>query len=266
MSEQRNDLDAILEMDLAVSTLNKNWHSLRQTDKNWNMKSAQNNIDKLVPLFSDLQAQWQETSQRLADQIDTIKTHMHTTAYVDELETEMKATGIQFSGDYPQYFLPPFKLVVAVDSLEARLSLGRKNERTSELNPRQLAAWVAVRYKKVLSRRFNAAAFMKDLLEAYKFASRLNYREKEVVWGRAVPIMDIYEMLTIRQTSRQDYPRQFFTFDLGLLKEAASLELDAYRFELGFPRNQSRAIVVVDSSGRESRISSLTIYLDEEGR
>jgi hypothetical protein len=75
--------------------------------------------------------------------------------------------------------------------------------------------------------------------------------------------MDLYEIMTLKQTARQDYPKQFFVFDLGLLKESSMLELNEFRFELGFARNQARAIVVVDSSGRESRISSLTVYKGE---
>jgi len=156
--------------------------------------------------------------------------------------------------------LPPFKLVISLDGLEARLSLGRKSEKTADLNPRQLAQWAGVRYKKVLARKFNATAFMKDLLEAYHITNRLHFRDKEPSYGRAVPLQELYNILTIRQTSRQDYPLQFFVFDLGLLKESGVMELEKYRFEFGFARDQKKAIVVVDSIGRESFFSSLTVY------
>lgn len=266
MSDQTYGEDALVVMSATVNSLNKCWHVLRQTEATWNLKSAQQNIDKLRPVIESLARQWQAADDQLLELSSSIKKQLGALAFAENLERELKASGVQFSGDFPQYFLPPFKLVIAVDNLEARLSLGRKIERTSELNPRQLAGWVAARYKKVLSRKFNAQAFMKDLLEAYRIANRLNFREKELAWGRAVPIMDIYDMMTVRQSSRQEYPRQFFVYDLGLLKESSYLELDGYRFELGFARNQSRAIVVVDSNGRESRISSLTVYPGEGGQ
>ena len=266
MSDQEFREDAFAAMDVTVSRLNKSWHTLRQTGKTWNIKGARQNTDKMRPLIEGLAGQWQDTDNQLASLIDSIKNQLGTPSYAEELARELKSAGVQFSGDFPQYLMPPFKLVVSVDGLEGRLSLGRKSERTSDLNPKQLAAWVAVRYKKVLSRKFNAPAFMKDLLEAYLIANRLIFREKDQVWGRAVPLTELYAILTVSQSSRQDYPRQFFLYDLGLLIESTSLVLDGYRFELGFARAQSKALVVVDSSGRENHFSSLTIYLDEGGQ
>lgn len=253
-------------MNASVNGINKSWHVLRQTQSTWNIKGARQNIDKLRLLIDGLTSQWQEADDQISALVDSIRAELASPDYASELEQELKSAGVPFSGAFPQYFLPPFKMVVAVDNLEVRLSLGRKSERTSDLNPKQLAAWVAVRYKKVISRKFNAQAFMKDLLEAYQFANRITFLGKEPAWGRAVSLMDLYDIMTVKAASRQDYPKQFFVFDLGLLKESPTMELVPYRFELGFARNQSRALVVVDSSGRESRISSLTIYRDEGGQ
>ena len=266
MRTEQNDMDNAAQMNAQVESLARSWHVLRQTGMTWDLKNAQTHLAKLRPLLQNLATVWQKADDEITALTEQIKQRLNTPEYAAELEQELQAAGIPFSGDFPLYVLPPFKLAVSLDNYEARLSLGRKNERTADLNPQKLAKWVAIRYKKIISRKFNATAFMKDLLEAYRLAERLNYQEKEMVWGRAVPIMELYEILTIKATARQDYPRQFFIFDLGLLKESASLMLDKYHFELGFARNQARAIVVVDSRGRESRISSLTIYQDEGGQ
>ena len=101
---------------------------------------------------------------------------------------------------------------------------------------------------------------MKDLLQAYKFANKMAYREEDVIWGRAVGLDVIYELLTVKQSARQEYPKPLFVYNLGRLKEQFDLTHDGYRLELGFARNQSRALLVVDSQGRESRLSSLTVY------
>jgi hypothetical protein len=260
-NEKSNEI--LNSMNAAVNGLSASWHILKQTNETWNIKNARQHLEKIGPLVQGLQDKCLAAVEELATLSDQISQQLCSEEYVRELEQELRAAGVQFSGSFPSYMLPPFKLNFSLDNYEARLSLGRKNERTSDLNPQRLGKWISVRYKKVLTRRFNAAAFMKDLIEAYRLANQLKYHEAKMVWGRAVPITDIYDLLTVKASARQDYPKQFFVFDLGLFKEAAALELDRYRFELGFARNPSRAMTVVDSSGRESHISSLTIYFEE---
>jgi hypothetical protein len=256
----KNDLTSF---DSMVRKLVKNWHVIKNTSKSWNLRDSLAISGSMLPLQLELQEMWNTINTGLSQEINSIKEHLDTEEYVLELENELKNQNVPINGSFPQYELPPFKLMISLDNLEARLSLGRKNERTPLLNPQELAKWVSIRYKRVSGRKFNSVAFMKDLLNAYQIANRLVYREKDEAWGRAVPLHQIYELLTLKQASRQDYPRQFFIYDLGLLKEQTTISLEGYRFELGFARNQSRSIVIVDSLGRESRISSLTIYREE---
>ncbi|NLM77491.1 MAG: hypothetical protein GX173_05305 [Ruminococcaceae bacterium] len=255
--------DRLTALNTVVNGIAKSWHILKQTDMTWNIKNARQHLEKVRPLIQELAAGWQAAEVDLVAQSDKISQELQSDDYIVSLERELQAVGVQFSGSFPAYMLPPFKLNISLGNYEARLSLGRKNERTSDLNPQRLAKWVGMRYKKVLARKFNATSFMKDLIEAYRIANQLKFHDKKMVWGRAVPIIDLYDLLTVKATTRQDYPKQFFVFDLGLFKETATLEMDRYRFELGFARNPTRAMTVVDSSGRESHISSLTIYLDE---
>jgi hypothetical protein len=263
MKEADDLFDPLLDLNATVNDLSRSWHVLKQTAATWNLKDALKHAERLGPLVGRLAVNWPMAEQELAKVSAGIREKLVSPDYATGLENEMRTAGIRFSGEFPVYDLPPFRLTVSLEDFEAKLALGRKSERTADLNPQQLAKWVGVRYKKVLSRKFNAMAFLKDLLEAYRVSNRLNYRGKEITWGCAVPIMDLYEIMTLKQTARQDYPKQFFVFDLGLLKESSMLELNEFRFELGFARNQARAIVVVDSSGRESRISSLTVYKGE---
>jgi len=264
MSIERSDDASLAIWNTSVNTLSKAWHGLRTLQTTWNVKSARQNMDKIRPILNDFAVQWEEADKQLTGQLGEIVSLLKSEVYASNLESEMRGAGIQFSGEFPQYVFPPFKLSISPESLEARLSLGRKSERTADLHPAQLAQWVGTRYKKVLSRRFNAPAFMKDLLAAYRIANKLHFHHHEPTYGRAVPLTEIYDILTIRQTSRQDYPLQFFVFDLGLMKESAVLKFEKFKFEFGSARDQKRALVVVDSSGRESFISSLTVYAEEE--
>jgi|LSQX01.2.fsa_nt_gb hypothetical protein len=263
MDLENNGARLINDFSAVLKDIGRSWQVLRQTEKTWNLKKAQQQLDKIKPLLNQLADNWPLTEAALDQLTEDISQQVARPDYIQELESELLAAGVNFSGDFPSYLLPPFNLQINLESFEARLSMGRKNERISDLNPQILAQWVAKRYKTVLGRRFNAGAFMKDLINAYQLATQLKFREKNEKWGVAVPIKDIYDLMTIRAAARRDYPRQFFTFDLGLLKEEAELQLGRHRFELGFARNPSRAMTIVDSSGRESHISSLTIYLDE---
>ncbi len=264
MSNQSSANENAAILNTTFKDMTKTWHALRTVGQTWNLKSATQAIDKLEPLIDGLQAQWQETKAELSTEMATILADIGSPSYVQTLERELKAAGVPLTGAFPSYMMPPFKLSISVDNLEARLSMGRKNERTSELAPEKLSQWVALRYKKVTSRRFNVNAFLKDLLEAYHIVNRLNYRESAPLYGRAVSLMDLYAVLTLRAGARQEYPSQFFVFDLGLLKESGAMKTEKFSFELGTAKEQKRALVVVDSSGREDHISSLTVY-EREG-
>lgn len=253
-------------LNTSITALSKNWHALRDVGKTWNLKAASQAMEKLNPLSSDFDGIWQAAREELATQLDAIRDELVSPAYATVLEKALKASGVPITGSFPSYMLPPFKLTVSTDTLEARLSMGRKNERTSELAPEKLAQWVAIRYKKVTQRRFNSQAFLKDLLEAYHIANRLNFRETSPKFGLAVPLMELYDILTLRTGARQEYPSQFFIFDLGLLMESGAMETDRYRFELGTAKEQKRAIVVVDGKGNDHRVSSLTVHEKEGAR
>lgn len=250
--------------DSNIKKLVRDWHVLKNISKSWNIKDSIQIASKMALLTDELKENWSTLQEETNLVLDEIKQSLSSQEFILSVEKAIKDLGVPLAGEFPNYDLPPFKLSISLENFEARLSLGRKNERTSSLNPQELAKWVSLRYKKISGRKFNLPAFLKDMLEAYSVSNRLNYREKDTAWGRAVPLNDIYELLTLKQTSRQDYPKQFFMYDLGLLKEQSTISYGEYRFELGFARNQSKSILIVDSLGRESRISSLTIYKEVE--
>lgn len=250
--------------DSSAKNLIKNWQIVKNISKSWNIKDSVQTSSSIIPLLEKLTESWTIIQEELDLSFEDLKQKINSTEFISSLENSLRDLGVPINGEFPQYDLPPFKLTISRDTFEAKLSLGRKLERTAVLNPPELAKWVSIRYKKLTSRKFNQIAFMKELLEAYSYANRLVYRDKEIAWGRAVPLNDIYDLLTLKASSRQDYPKQFYIYDLGLLKEQSTISYEEYKFELGFARNQSKSITIVDSLGRESRISSLTIYKEGE--
>ncbi|MDO8685357.1 MAG: hypothetical protein Q7J78_01655 [Clostridiales bacterium] len=254
----------ITAFDSNIKSLVRDWHVLKNVLKSWNIRDSVQIAAKMDPLTEELKENWNSLQTETNQVFDEIKLNLNSPEFILSLEKAIKDLNIPLAGEFPNYDIPPFKLSISLENYEARLSLGRKIERTPSLNPQELAKWVSLRYKKISGRKFNLSAFLKDMLEAYSISNRLNFREKDTAWGRAVPLNDIYELLTLKQTARQDYPKQFFMYDLGLLKEQSTISYGEYRFELGFARNQLKSILIVDSLGRQSMISSLTIYKEVE--
>ena len=251
---------ALEKVDGLSRQLYKNWLAVKKAKAVWDFRALQKAESAYATELDELAELWTEGRSQLAREVQADSDFVGSDAWRIEVEEALRAQGIPLQGSFPQYEFPPFKLTLAVDEQEAKLGLGRKLERTTALCPQTLAAWVSSRYQAVAGKRFDAALFMKDLLQAYKFANKMAYREEDVLWGRAVGLDVIYELLTVKQSARQEYPKPLFVYNLGRLKEQFDLTYDEYRLELGFARNQSRALLVVDSQGRESRLSSLTVY------
>ncbi|MDI9470897.1 MAG: hypothetical protein QM296_11950 [Bacillota bacterium] len=266
MTDERGDLTALLTGE--IDALRRNWQTLRQSLGHWDLKRLEQSRSRIVPIVADLSDNWELFALDAAAEEAQIRATLASPDYAAALEAALEAAGVPFSGEFPEYMLPPYKLTIQTENGEARLSLGRRSERSSELEPGTLANWVRVRYQRVTSRRFNANALMRDLLDCYRMAFAIQYPEqvREEMQkpadraGLAVPLQLIYQLLTLRATSRQEYPRQFFLYDLGLLTELPELVYRDYRFELGFARNLGVTMVIVDSQGREQRYSSLTVH------
>ncbi len=251
---------ALEKVDGLSKQLYKNWLAVKKAKSVWDFRSLQKAQAAYASELAELALLWPQYQSLLEQQVQADSEFVRSDAYVAEVEEALKAAGIPLQGEFPAYEFAPFKLSISLATQEAKLGLGRKLERSTALAPKTLANWVASRYQAMIGKRFDSEAFMRDLFQAYKFANKVAYREEDILWGRAVALDTIYELLTVKQTARQEYPKPLFVFNLARLKEQFDLTYDEYRLELGTARNQAKALLVVDSQGRESRISSLTIY------
>ncbi len=203
---------------------------------------------------------WQERQPQLTEALRALQEYTRTPEWVAEAETALRDAGVPLQRVAErEYEFPPFKLTLNVQDGYMRLALGRKSERTTALAPKELATWVAGRYERVVRSRFEAQTFKKELLAAYQIANRAKYGG-QVQWGNSVELAMIYDLLTLRQAARQEYPRQLFLFDLARLREEPDVEFDGHRFEFGFARGQDKVFAVVDRQGREARLGSLIVY------
>jgi len=95
--------------------------------------------------------------------------------------------------------------------------------------------------------------------------NKLSLKKDSVIWGHPVTLKEIYKVLTLKQSLKQDYPEALFTYDLARLKEQFEICYEGHQFELVPSRNQSSGLLLVNSKGQESRVSSLIIYDKNNG-
>lgn len=249
-----------VENTLKEST--KAWAQAGEAATTWDIQGLERAMKTLDQKQSELSTYWQEARKDLLELEQLLHDSLKESTYAVELEQCLRTAGIPLQRNFPEYDFPPFKLVIDSEAMEARLIYGRKVEKTRVLQPTKLSEWVALRYQKVVGKKFDAKRLMKELMGAYQYANRYTYRGEDVLWGRAISLELLYDLLTLRKPSKQDYPKSLYLYELGLLKEQPDLSVDGFAFEFGFAREQSKALVLVDSRGRESRVSSLTIYQD----
>jgi hypothetical protein len=257
---------AIGELAAIDKRLLKNLNITKKAVENWDFKTLKKMLAALGEDARLLVARHEEMTPEVVNALKAEQEYVAGADYPGALETALREAGLPIQGSYPRYELIPFKLTVDPGQEAVILSVGRKSERTFALAPQQVAAWVAARYKKLVEKKFDSQQFCRELLDAYRIGNRMAYRQNEVLWGRAVSLTTIYELLTVRRSARQEYPKELYIYDLGRLKEQFQIRYQGYRFEFGFARNQGHALLVIDSQGRESRLSSLIVHLENERR
>ncbi|MEN9240359.1 MAG: hypothetical protein Q6J68_06330, partial [Thermostichales cyanobacterium SZTDM-1c_bins_54] len=102
--------------------------------------------------------------------------------------------------------------------------------------------------------------FCQELLSAYGLLNRLNNQSTDVKWGQSVSLKAIYELLTLRTVTRQDYSLVLFSYDLSQLRQQEQIRYQSYQLELAALRDPGANLVLINRQGQEERVGSLTIY------
>ncbi len=266
-----NDLDhpseevAIKHVDTVLKNLTSRWASIKKARKDLDFKTVVQALDGANQDISQLALSWDEHQTVIKDAIQVEQNFVLSDAYPPEVEKAMKDIGIPIKGEFPNYDLPPFKLTFPQNNGYVKLSMGRRSKQIKAFEPSALAAWVFKEYQQIVNSKFNADAFCQELLIAYEMTNRLNLQKDSPLWGHPVTLKEIYKILTLKQSVKQDYPEALFAYDLARLKEQFDIYYDERRFELIPSRNQSSGLLLVNSRGQESRVSSLIIYDKSNG-
>ena len=245
-----SDLDS-LEKD--IECLHVYRAKMRDAQKHWNIKQyedARKEFDKALGKIA-------ENQQLLADTEDKwlsdIQQQLQSSDYPQQIEKFLEENQISFSGRFPDYHIPPFKLSFDLSKNLVKLIMGRKPLQTHSLEPQQLVNWIVQHYRSVLSSRFASEQFCKEILSAYKYLSQSN-------WRRQISVKDIYQLLTIKKTTKQDYPESNFMFDLARLLQNPTIENEDCYFEFTAHKESKNNYFLTDPQGREKTIGLVSIY------
>lgn len=230
----------------------------------WDHKALNTSLTLASQDIKRLTTSWEETKQGVCKAVEERKSYLQSDAYQNEIEKVLKEVGLTLQGTYPDYTILPFKLNIDQENQEVKFVFGRKVEKTGTLHPQQVALWVEKRRKMVLEKKFNFERFCRELLEAYKFANKAIFKGGDVLWNKAVSLKTIYEILTVRASAKKEYPKELYAYDLGRLKEQFEIRYKNYLFDFGFTRDQGQGFLIVDNKGRESHVSTLNIYREDE--
>lgn len=257
-------MTVIDELSTLNKRVNKSLSKARKAIETWDLNTLEKALASIREDAKLRVVDYNEKLSEVAFGMQQKRDYLNSNTYAEMLEKSLKATGIPLNGEFPRYELIPFKLMIDTEQGFIRLSIGRKNQKTTVFAPSAVATWVAAKYKALMERKFDSKRFCKELLEAYKIGNKIAYGNAEILWGRAVPLSLIYELLTVRRSARLEYPKEIFSYELGQLKEQVEIKYQNYKFDFGFARQQSNSLLITDSQGRESRLSSLIIYEEDK--
>lgn len=253
----------IVELDATFKRLVKVWSAVKKSRKEWDFKTSSQTLEVLAEELTRLDDRWQDQQAVIQKALQADQEAVQSEAYPTDIENALKAVGVPVRGEFPVYEFPPFKLTFSRDQGVVKLSMGRRSQQTKAFAPDQLASWVAGQYNRVINSKFDSTRFCRELLSAYETLNLLTLKSNEVNWGHSVSLKDIYRLLTLKQSVRQDYPEPLFTYDLARLKEQSEIRYDRYQFDLEPSRDPGKSLLLINSQGQESRVSTLAIHLIE---
>ena len=248
-----------MELKKWVSSLSRTLAGLEKARDDWDFAAFQKFATALRENMRQISGCWEAEISRLEKELSERREHIRTPEYQGQLEDALRGANLPLKGEFPKYDVGPFRLVLDIKALSARLVFARRTEKTSGLAPAAIAKWVEKRYRNRVGRPFNANQFADDLLAAYEVANQLAFNRQKVWWGQPIPLRKLYKLLTLRRSGRTEYPEAHFIFDLTRFRKT-DLVFNGRRFGFGTSRDVGQTFLLRDENGREERLSSLTIY------
>jgi hypothetical protein len=244
-----SDLEAELaEIDRDAAVLRKAVNTARKA-------AQQGSLGEIGRAIEQGQARAIAVGERLAqaaghiafDHVD----YLASEAYLDELKEAAKAAGLALIDRDGR--LSAFPLLLKIDSKALAVRLNRKADR--RVRPSFLVAQLKLAQDRASG--FKLTDFLKALFGAYQRLSREfgpGYGPSSRGLGPVVPLLDVYETLTLMPGAARDYPIEEFGRDLLLLDRAPDLLTASghgFRLPASTGSKSNKRITVYDEHGAE---------------
>ena len=239
MTEDQKNIVTDLATNLkpVVQKLTTNIAKLQKSCEDLNLKGYVEAYSHFERDFRTLVEIWDIHEKSGNDFVSQSDAWLSSPEYPQVLEASLRDLKVSFTGSFPDYDISPFKLSIQVDKRFVKLSMGKKIQKTNTFAPEPLAKWVSEQYYDLINSSFNSDQFCKELLGAYQ------YLGKNGTW---VCLKDVYQILTLRSGTKQEYPESIFIFDISRLRENFKTEYKGYLFEFAPHHDQSKNYDVVN--------------------
>lgn len=239
------------EMKDKISAVQKFYKAIAREMENGDLKSFRRDIGLLEAAAAE--------QMRILKDMQELEAGFHSREYFEDgefAEQMLNACGelnIDIKGEYPVYEMFPYK--VKIDAENQDLYLDRKKVQC--MRPQSFAKQVKAGQDKLMKASFNALTFANELADAYDLAiMKLNKQSDADIY-----LTNLYKYLAPMGRFRRDYDQQSYAFDLARLYASGVDEVkDGRRFQFGPSRNNSKAIRILDSEGREQYLATIRFF------
>jgi len=221
--DQKNVVaDLATNLKSVVQKLATNITKLQKYSEDLNLKGYVEVYSRFEQDFRTLVEIWDIHEKSGNDFVSQTDAWLSSPEYPQVLEASLRGLKVPFTGNFPDYEIPPFKLSIQIDKRSVKLSMGKKIQKTNTFAPEPLAKWVSEQYYDLINKPFNSDQLCKELLGAYQYLSKND---------AYVCLKDVYQILTLRSSTKQEYPESIFIFDISRLRENFKIEYKEYLFE-----------------------------------
>lgn len=179
--------------------------------------------------------------------------YMESGLFAQQLLSQCEQSNVDVIGDFPVYEMFPYKVRFDVENQEAYLD----RKKVSCLRPSTLVSIVKAGQEKLYKASFRANQFASELASAYDLACLKLGKEA----GADIYLTTLYKYLVPMSRSRKEYDQQSYAFDIARLFDAQEVEVKGGRsFQFGPSRNNSKALRILDQTGREYYLATIRFY------
>jgi len=251
-----------MQKNKSIDKFLQNYHSFLTASKNHNLEQcfrSVNYLEEQEQVFWDNVLQFINEAKNEITEIKSLYTD--NASYAQQLYEALSAKNYPVELKDNMLVLGPINIEIFIQNeYYILLSLGRKKLKIKDLEITKAIKSIEAFYKKI-NISFNANSFINKLVKAYEFANKAMYGSKDITFGNAVPLDDIFKIFTISPTGN-DYKKENFIWDLGRLISQIP-DNSKYQIELGFSRKIGNTMIIKDTEGNINNFSTLTIYKKE---